>query len=98
MLLEKDVEKKKLGAVEKPQAPRPTKRRSRHVPAHIRRAVNRRDGGLCAFVARDGRRCSARRYLEYHHVNPYAPDGEMWVENLSLRCRQHNVYEAELIF
>ena len=97
-LLLKDVENKKLGAVAQPRAPRPTKPRSRHVPAHIRRAVNRRDGGRCAFLARDGRRCNERKFLEWHHVKPYAPDGEMSVENISLRCRAHNVYEAESIF
>jgi hypothetical protein len=97
-LLLRDVEKKKLGAVAKPRTPRQTKPRSRHVPAHIRRAVNRRDGGRCAFVAKEGRRCSERRLLEWHHVKPYAPDGEMSVENISLRCRAHNVYEAESIF
>ena len=97
-LLLKDVERKKLGAVAKPRKPRPTKPRSRHVPAHIRRAVNRRDGGRCAFVAREGRRCAETRFLEWHHVKPYAPDGEMSVENISLRCRGHNVYEAEGIF
>ena len=98
ILLEKEVEKKKLGAAERPRTPRPTKPRSRHVPAHIRRAVNGRGGRRCAFVARDGRRCNARRFLEYHHVRPYASDGEMSVANISLRCRGHNVYEAELIF
>jgi hypothetical protein len=97
-LLLRDVEKRKLGAVAKPRTPRPTKPRSRHVPAHIRRAVNRRDDGRCAFVAKEGRRCTERRFLEWHHVKPYAPDGEMSVENISLRCRAHNVYEAESIF
>jgi hypothetical protein len=97
-LLLRDVERKKLGAVAKPRAPRPTRPRSRHVPAHIRRAVNRRDGGRCAFVAKEGRRCAETRFLEWHHVKPYAPDGEMSVENISMRCRAHNVYEAEGIF
>ena len=97
-LLLTEVEKKKLAAVAKPRTPRPAKPRSRHVPAHIRRTVSRRDGDRCAFVARDGRRCTATKYLEYHHIKPYAADGEMSVENISLRCRAHNVYEAELIF
>ena len=97
-LVLKEAQRKKLAATAKPRAPRPTKPRSRHVPAHIRRAVNRRDGGRCAFVAKDRRRCEARRYLEYHHIRPYAPDGEMSVQNISLRCRAHNVYEAEQIF
>lgn len=97
-LLLKDVEKKKLGAVAKPRVPLPTNPRSRHVPAHIRRAVNRRDGGRCAFLASDGRRCTESKFLEWHHVKPYAADGEMSVANISLRCRAHNVYEADLIF
>jgi hypothetical protein len=97
-LLLKDVEKKKLAATEKPQTPRPPKPRSRHVPAHIRRAVNHRDGGRCAFVAKDGRRCTERRFLEWHHVKPYAAGGEMSVANISKRCRMHNAYEANQIF
>ena len=60
--------------------------------------MNRRDGGRCAFLAMDGRRCTERKFLEWHHVKPYAPDGEMSVENISLRCRAHNVSEAESIF
>lgn len=97
-LLLRDVEKRKLGAVAKPHAPRPTKPRSRHVPAYVRRAVSRRDGNRCAFVAQDGHRCTETKFLEWHHVKPYAPDGEMSVENISLRCRAHNVYEAEGVF
>ena len=58
-----------------------------------------RDGGQCAFVATDGRRCTERSYIEYHHANvPYALGGEATVENISLRCRDHNVYESERIF
>jgi hypothetical protein len=94
----KEAQRKKMAATPKPRAPRPTKPRSRHVPAHIRRAVSARDGGACAFVATNGRPCNASRYLEYHHIKPYSPDGEMSVENISLRCRAHNVYEAEGIF
>jgi 5-methylcytosine-specific restriction endonuclease McrA len=97
-LVLKEAQRTKLAVTATPRAPRPTKPRSRHVPAHIQRAVNRRDGGRCAFVSRDGRRCEAKRYLEYHHVRPYAADGEMSVENISLRCRAHNVYESELVF
>jgi len=97
-LLLREVEKKKLGAADKPRAPRPVKPRSRHVPAHIRRVVNRRDGGRCAFVANDGRRCRETRFLEFHHVQPYALDGAMSAANISLRCRAHNAYEAKIVF
>ena len=70
--------------------PRPRERRARGLE---------RDGGQCAFVAKNGRRCTERSYIEFHHANePYALGGEATVENISLRCRAHNVYESELIF
>jgi len=38
-------------------------------------------------------------FLEFHHANePYALGGEATAENMALRCRAHNVYEAALIF
>jgi hypothetical protein len=72
--------------------------RSRHIPARVKRAVWIRDGGRCAFVAAQGRRCTERVFLEFHHREPYALGGEATVTNISLRCRAHNVYEAELAF
>ena len=73
-------------------------RRPRHIPARVRRAVWRRDGGRCAFVAPNGRRCAERAFLEFHHREPYAIGGEATLANISLRCRAHNVYEAALAF
>ncbi len=107
LLLEK-VEKAKVGAAAKPR-PRPIRPGagrelrtsilpSRDVPRHIKRAVGRRDGGQCAFVSRDGHRCAERTFLEFHHIQPYAKGGQATVENISLRCRRHNQYEAELVF
>jgi len=71
---------------------------SRHIPNAVKRAVWRRDEGQCAFVATTGRRCSERNFLEFHHIQPYALEGPATVGNISLRCRRHNAYEAELIF
>ncbi|HEY8150828.1 MAG TPA: HNH endonuclease, partial [Vicinamibacteria bacterium] len=107
LLLEK-VEKAKLGATARPR-PRPIRPGadrqlrtpilpSRDVPRHVQRAVGRRDGGQCAFVSRDGHRCTERTFLEFHHIQPYARGGPATVENISLRCRRHNQYEAQLIF
>lgn len=94
-----EAEKKKFAATSEPRPGRGTKPGSRHVPADVQRKVWRRDGGQCAFVAENGRRCSERSYIEYHHANePYAFGGEATVENIALRCRSHNVYESELIF
>ena len=43
-------------------------------------------------------RCSATRFLEWHHVQPFGDQGPATVENISLRCRAHNVYESNLVF
>jgi hypothetical protein len=98
-LLLREVEKKKFAATATPRPGRAAKAGSRHVPAAVERAVWQRDGGRCAFVSKGGRRCTERSFVEFHHVNePYALGGEATVENIALRCRAHNVYEAELIF
>jgi hypothetical protein len=64
----------------------------------VKRAVARRDRDQCAFVSKDGQRCSESTFLEFHHVQAYAQGGLATVENISLRCRRHNQYEAELAF
>ena len=70
---------------------------SRHIPAAVRRAVWQRDQGRCAFVGRAGR-CRETAFLELHHVEPYAAGGGPTVDNIQLRCRAHNQYEAHLFF
>lgn len=98
-LLRKEVERKKLATTSRPRASRGVKPGSRHTPAAVKRGVLRRDGEQCAFVARNGRRCTERVYLEFHHrATPYALGGEMTVDNIAIHCRRHNVYEAEKIF
>jgi hypothetical protein len=107
LLLQK-VEKANLGAAAQPR-PRPIRPGadrqlrtpivpSRETPGHVRRAVEGREGGQCAFVSRDGHRCTERTFLEFHHIVPYARGGLATVENISLRCRRHNQYEADLVF
>jgi hypothetical protein len=96
-LLVRDVAQKKLAATTKPRPPRGSKSSSRGIPSHVRRAVWKRDGGQCAFAGGSGR-CTARRFLEWHHVQPFGHQGPATVDNISLRCRAHNVYESELVF
>jgi hypothetical protein len=86
--------RKKLGAEGSRRKASPTRAGSRHVPAEVRRAVWERDDGRCGFVARDGRRCTERGGLEFHHIDPHALGGEATVPNISLRCRAHNAHEA----
>ena len=64
----------------------------------MKREVSKRDEDRCAFVAATGRRCEQRTFLEFHHVQPFAMQGPATVGNISLRCRRHNQYEADLIF
>jgi hypothetical protein len=92
-LLRQQLERTKLGAASG-QKSRPTRPGSRHVPAQVRRTVWEREGGRCAFVSRDGRRCAETGGLEFHHIDPYALGGEATPRNISLRCRAHNAHEA----
>ena len=71
---------------------------TRHIPKVVQRAVWWRDRGQCAFVSADGHRCMERGFLELHHLVPFALGGPSTIENIALRCRRHNQYEAEMVF
>jgi hypothetical protein len=108
LLLER-VEREKFAAAAKPRPARPirpgtdtqdwrTVPGSRDIPNDVKRVCWRRDQGQCAFVSADGYRCTERTFLEFHHLIPYAQGGRATVDNISLRCRRHNQYEADLVF
>ena len=96
-LLVGELERNKLATVSRPRRAQKATLGSRHIPAAVRRAVSRRDDGRCAFVGTRGR-CSETGFLEFHHVVPFAAGGASTVENIQLRCRSHNQYEAEQEF
>ena len=94
-----DLARTRFAATSSPHpAPRAPAPGSRHIPAEVKRAVWVRDLGRCAFVGTGGRRCDERAFVEFHHVRPYAAGGEASVENIQLRCRRHNDYEARMLF
>jgi hypothetical protein len=68
---------------------------SRHIPADVRRRVCERDGWRCHFVDEQGRRCSERHRLEFHHLHPFAMGGNHSPDNIRLLCHQHNRLLAE---
>jgi 5-methylcytosine-specific restriction endonuclease McrA len=70
----------------------------RYIPADVEQAVRERDRHQCTFVGETGNRCSARRFLEFDHIEPVARGGQATLDNLRLRCRAHNQYEAECVF
>jgi hypothetical protein len=90
--------KNKTAAADRPRAASTARPGTRTIPAAVRRAVWLRDGARCAFVAANGRRCTARAFLEFHHVQPYAVGGPATVDNIALRCHAHNQHERELAF
>ena len=92
-----DLERRKAAQVPRPRRPRQCAPNSRHIPAVVRRAVWKRDQGCCAFVGASGR-CRETGFLEFHHVQPFATGGKATVENIELRCRAHNAFEASLVF
>jgi hypothetical protein len=97
-LLLEDLARKKFAATKQPRPGRGTAPRSRDLPAKLRRAVWLRDGGRCAIRSKDGRRCNERAFLEFHHLDPHGVGGEATLANIELRCRAHNLYEAELFY
>ena len=90
--------RRKFAATDRPRASGGTRAGSRDVPAAVKRAVWLRDDGQCAFAGDGGRRCEERGFLEFHHLSPFATGGEASVENIALRCRAHNQYEADRFF
>jgi len=97
-LLVADLERKKRAATTRPRKGRGQAVDSRNIPADVQRRVSERDEDRCAFIASSGRRCGERRFLEFHHVVPYAAGGKPTVDNIQLRCRAHNRYEATLFY
>ena len=95
--LQHELERQRCAETRSPRQPRAMTDGSRYVPAAVRRHVWRRDEGRCAFVGRNGR-CTERGFLEFHHVQPYAAGGAATSDNIQLRCRSHNAYEASLFF
>jgi hypothetical protein len=66
-------------------------RRTRSVPARIRRALEARDRG-CRFPG-----CDHRRWVDAHHIHHWAAGGETSLDNLVLLCRHHHrlVHEGD---
>jgi hypothetical protein len=96
-LLVADLERRRCAATAAPRVSSPATPGQRYIPSAVRRAVWKRDAGRCAFVG-TGVRCTETGWLEFHHVHPHAEGGSASIENIQLRCRAHNQYEARLWF
>ena len=92
------VEAKRYGETKNPRKTvdgTDTSPRSRYIPAAVKRIVRRRDCGQCRFVDKNGRRCTERRGLEFHHHDPFGRGGDHDPDRISLMCKAHNAYLAE---
>jgi hypothetical protein len=97
-LIEK-LERVRFGACVKPRrGGRRGKKGSRHVSKDVKHIVWIRDKGQCTYKSESGRRCEARKDLQYDHVTELARGGEATVDNLRLRCPGHNQHAAEQTF
>jgi hypothetical protein len=93
-----ELAKAKYAQTDNPRPSRGKNPRARSVAASVKRTVWVRDLGRCAFVGTNGHRCHERRFVEFHHVDPYVLGGEASVDKIELRCRRHNDYEGRLYF
>jgi len=62
----------------------------RAISAENKRTVWTHAQGQCEYRSPEGRRCTARRFLEIDHVQPVALGGGSELRNLRLYCRLHN--------
>ncbi len=69
---------------------------SAHIPAAVKRAVWKRDGGRCQWKLESGGICGCTSQLEYAHIKARAHGGKATVPNIRLLCRCHNQSEARL--
>ena len=92
------IEARRFGKTKKPRKnveDADTSPGSRYVAAPVKRVVYTRDGAQCTYVSPDGRRCTARVDVEFHHDDPYGFGGDRSPPNLRLLCSTHNTYVAE---
>jgi len=87
---------RKAAVTKRPRRAKPARKRTRYIPAEVKRTVWTRDGARCAFVDDKGRRCSAESGLELHHLRNWARGAEHAADEIELRCRAHNQYHAVL--
>jgi hypothetical protein len=90
------LEKGKFAATDRPrEAGEGSAPSARYIPAPVKRAVWKRDGGQCAYVSASGQRCPAREQIEFDHLDPVCLGGEATVNGVQLKCRAHNLQAAE---
>src|SRR6266568_3172685 len=92
-----DRHAKRKGLVEKPRR-EPPPAKPDHVPAHVKRAVWKRDGGRCQWPVQGGGICGSTHQVELDHVTPRGRGGPPTVENTRCLCKFHNQLAARQVY
>lgn len=67
------------------------KKRSRHIPAEVKREFEKtRDLGCDHFIEETGARCGSKHFLQLDHIHEYCRGGTNEVHNLRWMCGFHN--------
>jgi hypothetical protein len=83
----------KKQVVEEKQATKPI---PANVTPKLKDEVLARVGHQCSYVSPEGKRCEEKRRLELEHVKPRGKGGDHSDANLTILCKAHNLYRAQL--
>lgn len=76
-----------------------SKRVTKKISAPVRRSIIQSAQGSCTYKdPHTGRTCGSRHQIQIDHIIPKAMGGSDEPENLRVRCREHNLFEAERVF
>ncbi len=79
--------------------PKPRQNERPYTSKKLEREVHARDHSMCTFEdPLTGKICGCKYGLEIDHAVPVALGGESTLQNCRLRCRPHNLLEAERVF
>ncbi len=111
LILQRHAKRRGLGAKPRPVSPSPVatapatdapppppRGRSRHVPAHVWRAVWKRDRGCCAWPLANGGVCASTDQIQLDHVKGWALGAGTTAEETRLLCRWHQDVSARQLY
>ena len=92
-LLLAKLERQRHGKTTRPRQSRGV--RHGDISAATKREVDERDGRQCTYVGPDGRRCTAKAFLQYDHTLARGRGGGGESHNIAEMCFGHNKLRAE---
>ncbi len=79
-----------------PRKAAPAQKRSRHIPAEVKREMEKTRSQSCAHLhAKTGQRCGTTHFLQMDHIHEYGEGGGNEFLNLQWLCGSHNRHRFE---